>query len=952
MSIRTRTILAIVLSNVLILGLSILAGTGYARRHIARYIEADMMVVADIANRFLSSELGMLRHEAGSIAERLSEAEPSDREEILSEQARHYPKFIGMAVMHRSAAIAASTGVRPAAATLTENNAVQGAFFGKTAFTSTVPSEDGVAFHLAAPIPGDAEHILVLTLDGMYFSTLVSEYKVWETGHIFIDDAEGYIIANIRPEWVLNRQNFIHQARTNPQYRDVAALLVKAMTGTRGIDSYSMGGVSRVCAYSPISGSGEGWFLGIVAPLSESPVGGFDRGILLIAVLGVLLNIVMAVIASSFIKKPFEEITALKAAAEANSRAKSGFLANMSHEIRTPLNAVVGLSELALTEEHPSSELSNKLEKIHSSGLTILNIVNDILDISRIEAGKLEIIAAEYDVPSMINDVVAQNAVRIGGAGVRFVLDIDERLPARLIGDELRIKQIINNLLSNAFKYTEAGVVELGVSCEREGYGIRMTLRVRDTGCGIRQKDIGGLFADYTQIDVQTSRKVGGAGLGLSITKQFAALMGGNVSVKSEYGKGSTFTVTLRQRPVSDAIIGAETAENLKRFRYSDEKRRASVLSHPIQLPYARVLVVDDNVTNLDIARGILKTYGMHVDCVTSGQKAVDAIHSGKPVYNAVFMDHMMPEMDGVEAARRIRELGTAYAAHIPIIALTANAIAGNEEMFLRNGFQAFIPKPIDFARLDKTIRNFVRDRKREESPVCPCAPVSEAPIQKGDDMAGESAEKQESVPGGNGKRFLRDFANDIPGMDMAKGLERFGGDEKAFMQILRSFAVNTKTLLESMQTIHSNNIAAFATSVHGIKGSSRNIYAMSVGDQAEVLEHAAKTGDLDTVLANNPRLHRAVGKLIADIEAVLDAVAKANPRPKKEVPDAVLLLRLRDACADYDMDGIEAAMEEIESYEYEDDGGLVASLRDGVMRMDYDAVIKALAAHEQARMG
>ncbi len=929
MSIRTRTILVIILSNGLLLALSIFAGTAYARRHIAKYIEADMMAVADIANRFLSAELDMLRHEAAAVADSLSEAKAADWEAVLAEQARLYPKFTGMAALDRRGAVAASAGVRPDAAGLMGNKAVQSAFFGKTAFTSTVPAGDGVAFHLAAPLPGDAERILLLTLDGMHFSNLVSEYTIWETGHIFIDDAEGHVIANIRPEWVRSRQNFIHQARENPEYGNIAALIAKGITGARGIDSYSLGGVSRVCAYRPIAGSAEGWFLGIVAPLSESPVSGFDRGIFLIAAVGFLLNIVLAVVASGFIRKPFAEIAALKEAAEANSRAKSGFLANMSHEIRTPLNAVVGLSELALAEEQPGGGLSDKLEKIHTSGLTILSIVNDILDISRIEAGKFEIIPAEYDVPSMINDVVAQNAVRIGGDAVRFVLDIDDSLPARLIGDELRIKQIINNLLSNAFKYTERGTVALGVACEREGYGIRMTLRVRDTGCGIRREDIGGLFADYAQIDAQTSRKVGGAGLGLSITKKFAEMMGGSVSVESEYGKGSVFTVTFRQRPAGDAVIGAETAENLKRFRYSDEKRRVGGWTDRIQLPYARVLVVDDNVTNLDIARGILKPYGMRVDCVTDGRKAVEAIRAGSPAYNAVFMDHMMPEMDGVEAARRIRALGGAYAENMPIIALTANAIAGNEEMFLRNGFQAFIPKPIDLARLDEVIRNFLRDRKREE------------PERKGGDMESEGGTAHAG-------RCLRDFADGVAGLDMLRGIGRFGG-ERQFMQILRSFAVNTGPLLDSLRTVDRDSLAAYATAVHGIKGSARNICAPSVGDRAEELEHAAKNGDLEFTLRNNPAFLHAAERLIGEIQAVLAAVAKANPRPKKSAPDAELLLRLRDACENFDMDGVDEAMEELERYEYGDDGGLAASLRDCVTKMDYGAVVERLAAHGQA---
>ncbi len=304
-----------------------------------------------------------------------------------------------------------------------------------------------------------------------------------------------------------------------------------------------------------------------------------------------------------------------------------------------------------------------------------------------------------------------------------------------------------------------------------------------------------------------------------------------------------------------------------------------------------------------------------------------------------------MPGMDGVEAARRIREIGTAYAVNMPIIALTANAIAGNEEMFLRNGFQAFIPKPIDPVRLDEVIRNFVRDRKREKSTDTGKMSAEEEPEKKGDDM------EQEVIPCVNGGRCLLDFRESVVGLDIAKGVERFGG-EKPFMKILQSFAVNTKSLLESIRTINEGTLAGYATTVHGIKGSSRNIFALPLGDQAEALEHAAKGGDLDFALRNNPAFLETAGKLIRGIEAVLDAVAKANPRPKKDVPDAALLSRLREACDDYDTDVIEEVMEEIERYEYESDGGLVASLHESVTKMEYGAVVEKLAARDQARMG
>ncbi|MDR1745457.1 MAG: response regulator, partial [Planctomycetota bacterium] len=669
---------------------------------------------------------------------------------------------------------------------------------------------------------------------------------------------------------------------------------------------------------------------------SESPLRGFDSGLLLIGVIAFLLNVVMAVIASGFIRKPFAEIAALKEAAEANSRAKSGFLANMSHEIRTPLNAVVGLSELAMAEEKPGSERADKLEKIHSSGMTILNIINDILDISKVEAGKFEIIPAEYEVASMINDVVSQNAVRIGSKPIRFILDIDRNLPARLVGDELRVKQIINNLLSNAFKYTEEGMVTLGLLCEREGDGVVMTLRVADTGCGIREKDIDALFIDYARMDIETNRKIGGTGLGLPITKMLAEMMGGRVSVESDYGKGSVFTAVIRQRPAGDATIGAETAENLKRFRYAYDAQRAAGRLNRIQLPLARVLVVDDNITNLDIAKGIMKPYGMRVDCVTGGQQAVDAIRAGTPEYDAIFMDHMMPEMDGVEATRRIRALGTAYAENIPVIALTANALTGNEAMFLRNGFQAFISKPIDLARLDEVIRSFVRDRKGEEGPIGEEKTAGEGSVKRENAAAEKNGEK-------SGRAF-RDFGSGIAGLNVSSGLERFGG-EKTFMRILRSYAVNTKSLVESIRTVDTGNLAAYATTIHGIKGSSRNICALPLGDRAEALERAAKSGDADFVIRNNPAVIETVETLIREIEAALLAVEKANPRPRKAAPEVGILLRLRDACDDFDFDGIESAMEEIDLYEYEADDGLAAWLRENVLKMNFASISDRLAS-------
>jgi CheY-like chemotaxis protein/two-component sensor histidine kinase len=381
----------------------------------------------------------------------------------------------------------------------------------------------------------------------------------------------------------------------------------------------------------------------------------------------------------------------------------------MSHEMRTPLNVVIGLSELTIEVDGLSKDVRENLEKINSAGTTLLSTVNDILDISKIEAGKFELVPVEYDIPSLINDSITQSIMSIEDKPIQFVLDFDENIPTNLYGDDLRVKQILNNLLTNAFKYTREGTVKLSISCEyensphpkkEENGTIWLVARVSDTGKGIRKEDIDRLFIDYIQVDTLSNRKIEGTGLGLSITKRIVEMMDGAIFVESEYGKGSVFTVRFRQNFISGETIGAEVVKNLKNFQYSNSKRKKNSQMIRIRLPYARVLVVDDVVTNLDVVKGMMKPYGMQIDCVGSGYEAVEAIRIGKVKYNAVFMDHMMPGMNGMEATKIIREeIGTEYAKNLPIIALTANAIVGNREMFLSNGFHDFLSKPIEIAR-------------------------------------------------------------------------------------------------------------------------------------------------------------------------------------------------------------------------------------------------------------
>ncbi|MDR2454966.1 MAG: response regulator, partial [Deltaproteobacteria bacterium] len=354
------------------------------------------------------------------------------------------------------------------------------------------------------------------------------------------------------------------------------------------------------------------------------------------------------------------------------------------------------------------------LRRIHHSGLTLLNLVNDILDISKIESGKFELISGEYDLASVINDTVAINLPRIGDKPVRFFLSVDPTLPSRLIGDDLRIKQILKNLLSNAFKYTMEGEVDLSCTGWREETDVLLCFKVSDTGIGIKQKDQAKLFSDYSQMESRKNKAIEGTGLGLSITKRLVELMGGTIQVDSRHGRGSTFTVTIRQKALGSPPLGEKVAMSLE-SRWPSRIRDMIKGTIPVTpIPYGAVLVVDDVPANIDVVRGVLKPYQMTVDSAGSGREAIALVRSGKIKYDAIFLDQMMPDLDGIETFRAIRNLPGEYARKVPIIALTANAIVGNEQKLLAEGFQAFMSKPIDLKHLDELLRQFVSDPERE----------------------------------------------------------------------------------------------------------------------------------------------------------------------------------------------------------------------------------------------
>ncbi|MDR1013634.1 MAG: response regulator [Coriobacteriales bacterium] len=433
----------------------------------------------------------------------------------------------------------------------------------------------------------------------------------------------------------------------------------------------------------------------------------------------------------------------LRQKAEAASEAKSTFLAKMSHEMRTPLNAIIGLSEIVLRRSL-DADSHGSIEKVYESGRNLLSVINDILDISKIESGHFELVPLEYRTADMINDAVNINKVRIGSKPIQLKLQVDPRIPATLYGDELRVRQIFNNYLSNAIKYTHEGTVTLAVrldegggdpSCGEggraqgeeargdvarpcDGGHVRMRIEVSDTGIGIRPDELSELYSEYQQADLKANRGLEGTGLGLSICRHLTELMGGTVEVRSEFGKGSTFiSVVCQALPAgwedgAVETVGAGTAAALEAFRYTVERSSANDAFTFVPVPDARVLVVDDVEVNLEVAKGMLEPYRLTVDCVDNGAEAVELIRGGEPRYDLVFMDQMMPEMDGFETVRAIREMvATDYARSLPIIALTANAMVGSEERFLQADFQGYLAKPIDPAALNGIVTRWLADR-------------------------------------------------------------------------------------------------------------------------------------------------------------------------------------------------------------------------------------------------
>ena len=641
-----------------------------------------------------------------------------------------------------------------------------------------------------------------------------------------------------------------------------------------------------------------------------------------------------------FMNAVTEDLWKLSKKANAANEAKSAFLSSMSHEIRTPINAVLGMDEMILRESEEENTLEYA-ENIRVAGNTLLGLVNDILDFSKIEAGKMELVEAEYETASTLHDLVTMISLRAENKGLALKTEIDKELPTLLYGDEVRLKQVITNILTNAVKYTEEGSVTLSVKAEKKDEEhIKLTVHVKDTGIGIKEEDIPKLFSAFERIEEERNRNIEGTGLGMNITNRLLSMMDSELSVSSVYGEGSDFYFTVVQKVLSWKPIG-DMDQAWKTSVQSREKYQAGFTA-----PKAEILAVDDTAMNLTVLKGLLKPQKIKIDTASSGEECLEMITQKK--YDIIFLDHRMPKMDGIETRERMDGLLGNKNQETPVIALTANAVSGANEEYLRAGFTDYLTKPINTNELEKMLRTYLPEEKLEEAEASAAADSSKE--DNIPDAANASDSGGQNQSGYTHGENLQEVLSSVDGLDYYYANLHLPTDELLEMTVRDFYGVITlhADRLEEMfgRLPEKNAMEEYRIQVHGMKSSAATIGIIPLAGMAKVLEDAARDEDFCQI----KNLHGAFIDLWRDYKNRFMGILGLGEEKKEEKPkfEKDILKGLLDiiqmSMEEFDIDKADETMEMIKGYSYpENMEKEIHILQAAISDVDSDAAIEII---------